>query len=387
MFEDLSIGALRRRKSEKWAAYPPDVLPAFVAETDFALAAPVRATLDAALDAGDTGYAFPGELPAAFAEFAAGRFEWSVDPARVFQVPDVMAGVAQALHVLTAPGSGVVVNPPVYAPFFETIRSIGRTVVEAPLKQSLGGRWDLDYDVLEREFARGAQAYLLCSPHNPVGRVWSHDELHRIAGLASSYGVAVVSDEIHAPLTMPGITFVPFQRIAGETVRSVAVTSASKAWNIAGLKCAVVIAGAEDVREALDARLKIIPTEIEARVGHLGVHASIAAFRHGGEWLDALRAHLDRNRALLGDLLREHIPAARYEPPEATYLGWVDCSELALDTEPAKFFLQRGRVALERGVKFGTGGTGHVRINFGTSSAILRTIVERMSTALAAPAR
>lgn len=358
--------------------YPPDVLPAFVAETDFPVPPPIRAALLDALDCGDTGYAWPGAVAPAFTAFTRRRFHWELPADRVFEVPDVMSGVAQALYVLTEPGAGVVVNPPVYAPFFETVRSAGRRCAEIPLLRASDGRWDLDFENLERAFADGAQAYLLCNPHNPVGRVWNKEQIERIARMAAQYNVAVIADEIHAPLVMPGIEFAPFLADPGRR-RSVSLMSASKAWNIAGLKCGVLAASADIVHD-VKARLRSIPTEIEARVGHWGALATAAAFEHGDEWLDRERAHLQKNSALLETLLREHVPQARFAPPEATYLAWIDCSALPIDGDPAKYFLARGRVALERGSKFGTGGEKYVRLNFGTSSAILREIVDRMAT-------
>lgn len=379
---DVPLELLRQRKSEKWRAFAPDILPAFVAETDFAVPPQVRAALEQAIDTGDTGYAWPGELARAFADFTAAQFDWTLDEHRVFQVPDVMSGVAQALIALSPPESGVVVNPPVYAPFFEVLRTIGRRQIDVPLHREASGVWNLDLSALERAFASGAKAYLLCSPHNPVGRVWSAGDIRRICELAAHYDVAVVADEIHAPITMTGAEFVPLLREAPDALRCVSVMSASKAWNIAGLKCAVLAAGSTGVREALHQRLHAIPTEIEARVGHLGVQASIAAFRDGRGWLRDLRSHLGENRTLLMQLLGEHVPGARCVPPQATYLAWIDCSGLRIDGEPARYFRERGRVALEPGVKFGTGGANYVRLNFGTSRAILCEIVERMRVAL-----
>lgn len=356
------------------------MLPAFVAETDFPVPPAIRAALDAALDCGDTGYAWPGMVAPAFAGFARRRFDWQIDEQCIFEVPDVMAGVAQALHVLTEPGAGVVVNPPVYAPFFETIRSSQRKCVEVPLMRAAAGKWDLDFEGLERAFASGAQAYLLCSPHNPVGRVWSAGQLQQIAQLATRYNVAVIADEIHAPLTMPGIAFTPFLREGGRA-RSVSLVSASKAWNIAGLKCGILVAS-PDTAAGVKARLRSIPTEIEARVGHLGALATAAAFERGDTWLDEECAHLHKNAMLLQALLAEQLPAAHFVLPEATYLAWIDCSALGIDGDPTRYFLERGRVALERGTKFGTGGEQYVRLNFGTSSEILRDIVARMAAAL-----
>jgi cystathionine beta-lyase len=380
-FESISLDDLRKRTSEKWSTYGSDVLPVFVAEMDFALAPPVRAALQAAVALGDVGYAASGEVPAAFAAFARRRFGWDLDPGAVFAVPDVMAGVAEALQLLTPPGAGVVINPPVYPPFFDVIRHEGRTVVEAPLQQDSGGMWRLDLAALERAFSAGAQAYLLCSPHNPVGRVWSEAELRDVAALAARYHVAVISDEIHAPLTMPGFTFSPLLKTAPDQP-VIALSSASKAFNIPGLKCAVMVATSQQLRADLQSRLSSRRDEVESRIGQLGVIATIAAFHEGDEWLDALLAHLDRTRHLLTELLGAHIPATRYFPPQATYLAWIDCSALFPDGQPADHFLRRGRVALEAGSKFGKQCASWARLNFGTSSAIVEEAVRRMARAV-----
>ncbi|MBV8117971.1 MAG: aminotransferase class I/II-fold pyridoxal phosphate-dependent enzyme [Candidatus Eremiobacteraeota bacterium] len=348
---------------------------------DFDIASPIRSALERAVDDGDLGYAAPTDLPAAFAAFAEQYLDWNVDEAHVFAVPDVMSGVTQALHLFTQSGDGIVINPPVYPPFFEVIRYEGRHVVEVPLSPDETVGWTIDLDELERAFANGARAYLLCSPHNPVGRVWSAAELGAIAQRAQRYDVAVIADEIHAPLTMPGVRFVPYLQVASDSSRAVALASASKGWNIPGLKCAVLVAGTA-VSERVRAQLAAIPTEIESRIGQLGVIATVAAFRDGGPWLEDLRTYLDGNRMLLEGLLGGELRAIRYRPPEATYLAWLDCRALELGDAPWEYFLEHGRVALYRGVAFGRQGIGYVRVNMGTSRAILTDIVDRMERAL-----
>ena len=382
-FEGLSLERLYERTSEKWSHYPHDVLPSFIAETDFSLSPAIRAALFAAVDAGDCGYAHPSNLGEVFSRFAARRFSWPVSAEQVFAVPDVMAGVIECLRALSPPKSAVVINPPVYPPFFWTLANGERPIVEVPLLHDTeSGRWSLDFAGLERAFAADVGAYLLCSPHNPVGRVWTADELQRIAGLAARYRVHVVVDEIHAPLTLPGAAFVPYLTVAGPEHASVAVTSASKAWNIAGLKCALVVAGSAPAASTVRLHLETLRTEIHDRIGQLGVIASVAAFEDQSDWLDLLLAHLDRNRLLVAQLLDRDIPAARYALPEATYLAWIDCSALELGPDPAKHFLKAGRVALGRGLDFGAPGKSFVRLNFGTSSAILTETVARMARAL-----
>src|SRR5271165_2401020 len=377
-FEDLDLDRLRRRRSEKWQLYPPEVLPAFVAEMDYDLAEPVLAALRTAVDLSDCGYATPAGLGETFARFAAARHGWTVDPGRVHLVPDVMAGVDAILRLATEPGAGVVINTPVYPPFFEHITGAHRRVVEVPLAW-VDGRWELDFAGLEAAFAAGAHGYLLCSPHNPTGRVFSAADLGRIASLAEQYGVFVLSDEIHASLTLPGAHHTPFVSLGGVAAeQGVTLASASKAFNIAGLKGAVAVAGSASGQRLLNR----LPSSCQFGAGLFGVLASLAAWSSGDEWLDALLAQLDHARTEFGRLLRQRLPEAGYVPPEASYLAWVDCSRLGLGPDPAEVFLDRGRVALGRGLNFGPPGDGFVRVTIGTSSALLAEIVDRMAAAV-----
>jgi cystathionine beta-lyase len=369
VFPDLV--SLRRRRSSKWVQHPPDVLPAFVAEMDVALAPPVAAALLAAVELGDTGYAEPGRLFEEFAGFARRRFGWDPNPGRMVLMPDVMTGIVELLRVLTAPGAGVVITPPVYPPFFDGIPEAGRRVVEVPL----AGR-ELDLDALEAAFAAGAGAFLLCNPHNPTGRVLDRSRLDAVAALAERHGVVVVADEIHAPLTLPGARHTPFAAL-GER-HAVVLSSASKAFNLAGLKCAIAVAGSSEIAR----RLERLPSELRYRAGILGVVASQAAFESGDAWLDDLLASLDGNRRRLAELLEERLPAIRYEPPEASFLAWLDCRALGLGDDPAAAFLERGRVALEAGTSFGTPGRGFARLNIGTSEELLDAAVGRMAAAV-----
>lgn len=379
IFDEPTARELARRRSTKWTLYPPDVLPAFVAELDVPLAEPIARVLRDAIACGDTGYANPIDLPAAFARFARERYAWDVDPARCFPVPDVMVGVVEALRVLVARGESVVVNPPVYPPFFAALAEVGARRIDVPLLRDAAGRYDLDGDALERAFASGARAYLLCNPHNPVGRAFAPQTLARVAELAARHDVVVLSDEIHAPLALGDARASAFAPIAAaHGTRALSLASASKAWNLAGLKCALVVAADETTARDL-ARM---PKEVRYRTGHLGALAATAAFASGGPWLDALRAHLARNRTLLADALRHELPEIGYVPPEATYLAWLDCSRLDLGARPAARFLRDGRVALAPGDDFGAGGANFVRLNFGTTATLLAEIVERMTRAI-----
>ena len=367
-FDALTVEQLRRRQSVKWRTHPPDVLPAWVAELDVPLAEPVRAALRRALDDDDTGYAHPFALGRSFAGFAGRRWGWTVDPERCWPVADVMVGVGEALTALTGPGDGVVVCPPVYAPFWAVVAERGRTVVEVPLAG--GGR---DLACIDRALAAGARAVLLCSPHNPTGRVWSPDELAALDAVVRRHDALVVSDEIHGPLTLAGATFTPY--LARGERAAVAVVSASKAFNLAGLKSALLVAGDDRVQQ----RLAGLPKEVAYRTGHLGALASAAAYEDGDPWLDALLAHLDRQRGRLADLLGEHLPQVRWQPQQASYLAWLDCR--ALGPDPAAAFLERGRVALVDGTEYGA-EPGWARLNVGTPGPLLAEAVRRMAAAV-----
>jgi cystathionine beta-lyase len=290
-----------------------------------------------------------------------------------------MTGVAEVVQAVTPPGSGVVINPPVYPPFFYRLRFAERRVVAAPLRRGDGGRYDLDLDALEAALAaEDVRAYLLCSPHNPAGRVWSRDQLMAVADLCQRHAAVLLIDEIHAPLVLAGAEHVPFLSLDHEmTERAVAFTSASKAWNIPGLKCGVAIAGSPDLAAVLDERWEAL------LAGQVGVLASIAAFEQSLPWLDALLAQLDENRTLLARLLAEHLPAVGYVPPEASFLAWLDGRALGLGDDPAAAFMKRGRVALSPGPGFGPQGHGFARLNIGTSPELITEAVRRMAAAIA----
>ena len=391
--EQLSLKQLRKRSSAKWKTYPEDVLPLWVAEMDVMPAEPIARAIKDAVDLGDTGYPSGTAYAEALQVFAHERWGWDdLAVERTAIVPDVMMGIVEVLRLISGPGDAVVVNCPVYPPFFSFVDHMDRRIVEAPL----GEDRRLDLDVLGSAFedatAGGrSAAYLLCSPHNPTGTVHTLEELTAIATLANDHGVRVVVDEIHAPIIMPGETFVPYLSVPGGE-NAFSLMSASKAWNLAGLKAALAIAGSEAARD-----LARMPEEVSHGPSYLGLISHTAALREGGPWLDALLAGLDTNRHLLASLLAENLPEIGYELPQATFLAWLDCRALGLDVGeddvsgrglvtlnagPAAVFLEKGRVALNTGLAFGTGGAGHVRLNMATSAEIITEAVRRMVRAL-----
>lgn len=381
-FDDLDPDRIRRlRRSAKWLRYPADVLPAWIAEMDLPVAEPIVAALHAAVDAGNTGYVDPetADLGGTFAGFAARQLDWTVDPEQVGLIPDVNAGIAELLRVITDPGDGVVVNTPAYPPFFAGIADIGRRVVRVPMRGDPAAGWSLDLDRTERAFRAGVRAYLLCNPHNPTGRVFTRAELLELAALVERYQVTVISDEIHGPLVLPGAVHVPWLALGGYPAEyGIALHSASKAFDLAGLKCAVAVTASPRMR-AVVARL---PEEVPYRASILGAIASGVAFTACDDWLAAVRTQLAGTRQLLARLLAERLPQVRYRPPEASYLTWLDCRALGLGGDPAAVFLERGRVALSRGLDFGDEGWGYARLNIATSSRLVAEAVRRMAASV-----
>jgi cystathionine beta-lyase len=377
--EEVSLQELRRRTSAKWRTYPPDVLPLPVAEMDFPVARPVAEALHAAIRRSDLGYASSRSgLAEALAGFAVHRWGWRVDPAQVTLAPEVGVAVVEVLRLLVRPGDRVVVNPPVYDSFFPWVAEVGCRLVEVPLGRT-GDGWALDLDAMQAAFQDGARVHLLCSPHNPTGTVHRRQDLERLAALAARYGVTVLADEIHAPLVLPGRTHHPFLSVSPEAAgHGLVFTSASKAWNLAGLKCAAVVTADPATRRLVER----LPEELPWRVGQLGVLGGIAAFREGEPWLEEVLGVLDHHRHYLAELLAARIPAIGYRPPDASYLAWLDCTGLRLGDDPSAVFLARGRVALSPGPSFGRPGAGHARLNMGTSRQILAAAVDRMARAI-----
>ena len=380
---DVTIDELRRRTSLKWRTYAPEVLPAFVAEMDVRPPDAVVTAVGAAMAAGDTGYEAEPSGPSgpvyaeAFAGCARRQQGWEVDPATTRLVPDVMLGAVEVLRLLTEPGDGVVINPPVYPPFREFVAHAGRRVVTAPLTPA--GR--LDLDALDRAFT-DARAYLLCHPHNPTGTLHTAEELAAVGELAARHGVRVVADEIHAPLVVGDEPFVPTTTVVTDAI---ALHSASKAFNLAGLKAAVAVPGPDAVDD-----LARLPEIVGHGVSHLASIAHQAAYREGDAWLADVRSTIATNGDLLAEALAAHLPEARWTRPAATYFAWLDVRDTpavrATGADPARLLLQRGALAVNPGPTFGDNGAGYVRLNLGTSPQVLADALDRLTTTLARPA-
>lgn len=376
-FTTYTLEQLRTRTSEKWKHYGPDVLPLWVAEMDVPLAPAVVEAVSKAMRDGDTGYASGNGCGEIFANYAQRHWGLSVDPTYALPVIDVIRGLSTVITAGTEPGAPIVLTPPVYYPFAKIVNGTGRTVVDAPL--TAAGR--LDPETLERACTEAAAMgkggmILISNPHNPGGAVHTRDELTMLAQIANKHGLRILSDEIHAPLTMPGYTFVSILDIP-EAATAVVVTSASKSYNLAGLKSAIIQA----TSASSDLLAKIRTSGYESP-SHLGSIAHMAAFEHGDQWLAEVVADIDRNRFLVTELVDRFLPGASYQPVEATYLAWIDCRALGLGDDPGQVFLEKGKVAFSSGHVFGTGGAGHIRVNMGTSPEILTEAFRRASLAL-----
>ncbi|GAA2621680.1 aminotransferase class I/II-fold pyridoxal phosphate-dependent enzyme [Actinomadura fulvescens] len=362
----------------KWAKARPGVLPAWIADMDFPAAAPIRETLERQAT-GVLGYPTWIEEPethplrAAFAERMRSLYGLTFDPAHVRVYTELIQSLQIVLHVATRPGDAVAMHTPSYPPFLRTLTDMKRRLVPIPMADD-GTGWTFDAERLADDVARtGCRALVLVNPHNPTGRVLTHEELAAIAEIAERHDLLVVSDEIHAELTYAPHRHVPFATLSPD--RTVTLSSASKSFNLAGLRCSVAHIGDARVRRALDAQ----PPALFGEVSFLSVLATLAAWERGDAWLSETRHILTRNRRLVADGLPSGI---RHHVPEATYLAWLDCRKLGLGPDPSRFFLDHADVLLSQGPTFGPGGEGFTRLNFATSAPVLEEILTRVRTAV-----
>lgn len=380
IIDGLPLDTLRRRTSEKWTGFPSDVLPMPVAEMDFELAAPIRDLLVALAQNSDTGYmGNTDHLSRSFAKFADKRWGWIVDTEQIFLCADVSVGAIEMARTIVQPGEKIMINSPVYLNMFNWIRELKCETVDAPMLRE-GLDYRLDLAAIEDGYKSGVKIHFLCNPQNPTGSVHSRNDLESLADLAMRYGVIIVSDEIHAPLVFEEAKFIPFLSVS-ENARAigVCVTSASKSWNLAGLKCALIITQSEKVSEYA----KMMPVSVRYRASLFGAHAAAKAFECT-EWLDAVMQTLDRNRKFLTLQLEQKLPKALYREPDCSYLAWIDMSAYELGENPSQIILERGKLALTPGFLFGPECSQFVRLNFATSEEIITAGVDRMVQAVKA---
>ena len=383
-FENLDLQWLRGKEGVKWRRADQDVLPAWMADMDFPVAQPISEAISAAVLRGDLGYPFwsnwMGSSPLAepFAHRMDELYGWQPRPDWVRNMSDLVQAIQVVLYLATQPGEAVALHAPNYPPILKTITLMGRRVIPSLLERA-GDDWSFDAARLEQDVAAaGCRTLIFVNPHNPTGHVFTQAELHAVADIAVRHDMLVDADEIFAELAYPPHRHIPLASLGPDIAsRTVTLTSATKAFNIAGVRCAVAHVGAARLREAFDA----CPPDLFGVLDVLGVAATKAAWEKGDAWLAALMDHLRANRDLVAATLAAQAPAIGYHPPQAAFLAWLDCRRLGLGDDPAAAFLDRGRVALSPGPDFGAAGRGWARLNIGTSPGLVAEAVRRMATA------
>ena len=382
-FSAHNLAELHTHRSEKWRGFPHDVLPLPVAEMDFPVAEPIKALLSEMVAHSDLGYLGPiPELGLGFKKFAKERWNWTVDEKQVRAATDVGVAVVEILRVFTQPGDSILISSPVYHNFYTWINETKLTLVDVPFERTgdeATNPWVINWESIQKAYASGIKVHLLCSPHNPLGFIYSKQDLLKIVALAKKHGVLVISDEIHAPLTFPGETFVPMLSLGADAESvAVCVTAASKGWNIAGLKCAIIVSQ----NEQMNSMLANLAPAMHYRASLLGGFATAVAFADSGVWLDTVIAQLDHNRHLIKKLLAEKLPTVRYHIPQNSYLAWLDVESLNLGEDPSVTLIEKGRVAFNPGHAFGKQCNQYVRLNFATSPEIIAEAIDRIARAI-----
>lgn len=370
----------RKTESVKWNKYPEDVLPLWVADMDFMSPEPVIRALRERLEHGVFGY--PKDLPQlkeVVVDRMEKRYNWRILPEEMIILPGVVSGFNVACQALATPDGSVLVCPPVYKPILEAPAHAGMNRQEIELKQGAGGQYQIDNDAFKAALTDDVRLFLLCNPHNPVGKVFKREKLEVMAATCLEKGVVICSDEIHNDFVYPGHKHIPIASISAEVAENtITLLAPSKTYNLAGLKCSVVIIQNAHLR-------KIYKKTFRGLVGWVnvfGLVAGLTAYREGQDWLDQLRVYLEANRDFVYEFVSQEMPGVKMVRPEGTYLAWLDCRQTSINGNPYKFFLEKARVALVDGEVFGKGGSGFVRLNFGCPRFVLEEALERMKRAL-----
>jgi cystathionine beta-lyase len=373
--------------SFKWSRYDADVLPMWIADMDFPSPAPVVQALRERVDHGVFGYPAgimgePNELPEfrrLIVDRLADRYGWQVEPEDLVFIPGVVIASNLACHAVATHDGGVLVQTPVYPPILDAPRYVSMRRQDALLTRDADGIYGVDWDVFESAITPETRLFILCNPHNPVGRVFRREELERMAEICLRRGVSICSDEIHCDLLYTGQQHIPIASLDAEIARNtITLIAPTKTFNLPGLQCSIAIVQNPELRQKYqEARKGLVPW-----VNVMGLLATQVAYRDGQDWLDQLLIYLEANRDYLHDVVQNELPGVTMARPEATYLAWLDCRQAGIEGNPYEFFLQKARVALADGALFGPGGEGFLRLNFGCSRALLAEALERVKRAL-----
>jgi len=370
----------RHSDSEKWRYYGDDVLPLWVADTDFRAPEPVIEALRRRVEHGIFGYGGePAELRQVFVSRMKRLYDWDIRPEDLIFTPGVVVGFNLACEVVAPAGGGVLIQTPVYPPFLTAPAKAGMRRDEMELTLGPAGRYSVDFDAFEAALQDDTRLFLLCSPHNPVGRVFERAELERMAEICLRHNLLICSDEIHCDLIFEGYRHIPIAALDPDVAaRTITLMAPSKTYNIAGLECSVAIIQNAELRAQYQAARK----HLVGGPNIMGFVAALAAYRDGDEWLEQCLRYLQANRDFLAGYVAEHLPGVRMSPVEGTFLAWLDCRRAGIPGNPHEFFLKEAGVALNDGATFGRGGEGFVRLNFGCPRAILVEALEKMRAAL-----
>ena len=370
----------RRFESIKWHRYGEEVLPMWVADMDFRAPEPVIRALHERVEHGIFGYgSAPDELRDVVVGRLQERYEWQVSPQDLIFLPGVVPGFNLACRALGSPGEGVLLQTPVYRPILEAPANASMMNHEMTLTRQPDGTYEIDFDLFERTISEHTRIFILCNPHNPVGRVFRRHELERMAEICRRRDIIICSDEIHCDLLLDDNVHTPIAALAPEVGRqTITLMAPSKTYNIAGLKCSVAVVENPELRERLDSASKGLMSSVNV----LGYTAALAAYRHGQPWLDAVLGYLEANRDLLLSYVEEELPGITMGKPEGTYLAWLNCHQSGIREDPYTFFLEQAKVGLVDGSVFGKAGEGFVRLNFGCPRTVLIEALERMKQAL-----
>jgi cystathionine beta-lyase len=373
----------RSTESAKWKFYDPDVLPLWVADMDFVSPEPVVSALRKRVEHSVFGYPCEmEELRHILVERLADRYHWQVQREELVFLPGVVKGLNMACQAFVSPGQGVLVQTPVYPPFLGVPEHAGAVLQCAELGQNEeSGEYFIDWDRFEAACTDQTRLFILCNPHNPIGRVWKRSDLERLAEICLRRNILIVSDDIHCDLIYAGQTHIPIASLDPQVARqTITLMAPSKTFNIAGLEFSFTVIQDPELRR----KFKHTHKGLVGGINLMGWVAALAAYRDGQDWLDQLLVYLQANRDFLFNFIQQEFPALQMTRPEGTYLAWLDCRQAGISGNPQEFFLQKARVALNDGKTFGKGGEGFVRLNFGCSRSVLAEALERMKAALAA---